>query len=530
MVAVMINLTDRYQHGYAWWLANNHHVTHRGNSMDFSKHPYQIDIIQDQSQLRVIKKSTQCGVSEIEINDALAKVDNGRSVFWVFPDQVLRNGFVKERIDPVLSSSPYYRKLVARAKKRVVEIGGKTASADVSLKQIGRGTIALVGSNSRAGFRSFVADDAIVDEVDECEQVNLPLVDGRLGHSNYRTKLHVGNPSIQGYGIDVLYKESDRKKWFVSCGHCNYQQVLDWFKNVVIEVAEGVYELRNKQFQVVCHKCARPINKTNGEWVAEYPDKEVSGYHISQLFSGTIPITELWEKFQKALADESKMQAFYNDVLGLAYTSKGAKLTEAILEYAVGDYGKCTKHPGPTYMGVDVGKVYNVEIRTKDNRVIYIDAFPDTKQLDELMVKFSVDCCVIDGLPETRTATEFAERHSGKVFLCYYTDNDKLPEFDVQPEKMMVTAHRTQSLDASHSDIVLKKVSFYRGALSIPDWVDQMTAPTRVQEERLVNKVVVLRYAWREGDQADHYRHANNYGSLALKVDQLIGTPMLRFV
>jgi hypothetical protein len=329
-----------------WYFAEEHHRNYQGKPMDFTRHRFQVAILQDKSPDIRIRKSTQCGISECEIIHTLALVDQGRNVFWVFPDQPLRNLFVKDRLDPVLHASPYYADRVRAARTRLKK--GRVESDEVALKQIGSASIGFVGSNSESSFKSYSADDAIIDEVDQCDQRNLLMVPDRYAHSEYRTMWRVGNPSTSGFGIDRLFKASDQKHWRIRCGHCGHSQELDWFKNVVREIEEGQFALRDESGGVLCAKCERGMDRlSQGEWVAEYPGRDASGYHVSQLFSGSVPIMgdtddAMWTRFQAGLSNQFELMRFHNSVLGLPYESEGAKLSPAILNRCVDQYGQAT--------------------------------------------------------------------------------------------------------------------------------------------------------------------------------------------
>ena len=43
-------------------------------------------------------------------------------------------------------------------------------------------------------------------------------------------------------------------------------------------------------------------------------------------------------------------------------------------------------------------------------------------ELDALMLSYDVRTCVIDGLPNTHSAKEFAGKFPGRVWLCYYAN------------------------------------------------------------------------------------------------------------
>ena len=92
---------------------------------------------------------------------------------------------------------------------------------------------------------------------------------------------------------------------------------------------------------------------------------------------------------------------------------------------------------------------------------------------------------------------------------------------------MTVKAHRTQSLDDSHSSWLRGESRLFRSAASVPDYYDQMCTPTRVFERK--GETDSGRFVWREGAQADHYRHADNYSYLAMKIVQSVGEAVLVF-
>lgn len=521
---ILSALSERETSTYDWWLATMHHRTHKGVPLDFTQHAYLPGILQDKSPDIRVKKSTQCGVSEIEINHAMALTDQGRAVFWVFPDERIRNVFVKERIDPTIGASRYYRGMAEAARNRTRK---QVATDEVALKQLGSTAIALVGSNSEAGFKSFPADDIIIDEIDLCDQANIMLAQDRVAHSPHRTQWRVGNPSTSGYGIDALYKASDRKAWKIPCPHCGAKQSIGWFTHVVREISEGQYESRSPVLSVLCAKCERDMDRlAPGEWVAEYPDRDSSGYHISQLFSGSVSLAEMWDAFQRGLSNQTELMRFYNSVLGLAYEPAGAKLSPAILNRCVDEYGMASTGRN-CYGGADVGKEIHVVIRHESSRVIYAGTVREFEQLDNLIDAFP-GTWVIDALPETRKAREFAARHRGSVYLCTFVTTDTVKGFRVEPEEMTVKAHRTQSLDDSHGSWLRGESRLFRSAASVPDFYDQMCAPTRVFERR--GETDSGRFVWREGDQADHYRHADNYSYLAMQIRNAVGVPVLEFV
>jgi len=121
---------------------------------------------------------------------------------------------------------------------------------------------------------------------------------------NSRGNGFFSNPSRPNIGVDVYWQRSDKKQWHVKCSHCGEWQPLDYWENVCQE---------RKCY--ICRKCKGIIDddaRLNGEWVAEYPGRDWSGYHISQLIAPWITAAEIIEQEQT-----KSQEYFYNFVLGL---------------------------------------------------------------------------------------------------------------------------------------------------------------------------------------------------------------------
>ena len=125
-------------------------------------------------------------------------------------------------------------------------------------------------------------------------------------------------------------------------------------------------------------------------------------------------------------------------------------------------------------------------------------------------------CCVIDEAAETRSVREFKAAHTGKVYGCWYNESQKgryrwnLPEYQV-------FVNRTESLDASHREIVSGEVEFPRKdevfeRLILP----QMLNLVRVVQVDDTTGARKARWIVR-GTKRDHLRHAHNYARIALE-------------
>jgi phage terminase large subunit GpA-like protein len=239
--------------------ALTYHRTHKNEFLDFGAYPYLWQIYADGARSLGIMKATQCGASEYAVVRDFALAMQGFNVFHVLPTDKILSRYVKERFDKSLLFTPEYAKQVK-------------ASA-VTLKQIGAGTVAFVGSNSMANFTEFPTDDAIIDENDQCDQNNLKMVDDRLANSKRRSTYIVGNPTITDFGIYAKYKQSKQYQWYIRCPRCGEWAHPEFLTHGVERVVENVWTYRDRAWQptdvrapYMFHACGAPIDrKQNGE-------------------------------------------------------------------------------------------------------------------------------------------------------------------------------------------------------------------------------------------------------------------------
>jgi phage terminase large subunit GpA-like protein len=306
------------------YAAMTYHRTHKGEPLDFARYPYMKQIYADKSLIVGAMKSTQCGVSEYILNREIAEAMQGYNVFHVLPTDNLISRFVRERFDKTIQAVPRYQKIMKESR----------GASTVTLKQIGKGTIALVGSNSTSSFTEFPADDGIIDENDQCDQENIIMVDDRLANSRKRSRFTCGNPTLVDFGIHALYKDSKAWLWHVRCPACNQWVHPSFLDHVVVQENETQWTYRDREWTPetereprMIHTCGGTIDPhTDGIWIAQHPGKKESFYHIGKEFSTRVSISDLCKKFSKALDDETVMMKFYNSDLGLPYTPKGSKL------------------------------------------------------------------------------------------------------------------------------------------------------------------------------------------------------------
>lgn len=495
---LLLELEQRVGVSYFDWVKD--HWTSRGEPLDFKEHKYLQKIYEDQSLEIAFCKSSQCGLTERMITEALWLADQFKeNAIYVFPNSGDVADLVQERIDDPINNDEYLSKVSGRSKKLM----GKQADK-VGLKRMSKGFVYFRGSNKPTQITSIAADVAFVDEVDRMVQENIPYINKRLKHSNRKWLRWASTPTIPNYGIDVIYQTSDQHECWLTCTHCDYKQVLNFWDNIDKE-----REL------LICSKCKEQIIPwlCEMDWIPKNPNASIRGYHVSQLYSPRLDIRELIKDANKT--SEWEVMQFYNQDLGLPYEPKGAKITEDDLKACTRDYTIPFKSPTiEGFIGIDVGKILHVVIR--DNfRIIFAGEFKDFEELDSLMNTYNVKCGVVDGNPETREALKFAKRFSPRVHLCYYTGMKEV-KFDnwFVKSPLKVNTGRTISLDITTNEIKTQNLWMPKNLNDIKDYKAHLKNLIRViREEKDGNKIAEY---MKTGD--DHYYHATNYATLAKHV------------
>ena len=496
--------------------------------MEIVERPFLVDLYKENSQNVAVMKCVQVGISEWLLCVLMSKVMQGWSVLYSMPTEGLRNDFIADRLNRLFAIVPLYKQGQDYAMDR-------DGVKNVGMKHLWNGTAWFAGSNSEVAFISRDADMVIVDELDKSCIKNISYAPDRLKASKYKYFWNVGNPTISKYGIHQKYLESDQRVWMIKCPACNKWQELKFFKNVVREVSEGEYELIDKNYAVVCNKCASPLNRLGeGNWVAKRDSSTSAsvGYHISQLFSPTVSIQEIYQAFLAGLLNATKMQVFYNSILGLPYEAAGSKLSESILDnHCVDDYVMPSSCSSNCTAGIDVNyPELNVRISSYEDgkrRAVFIGKVMKFDELNDLIKRYNVKHLVIDVAPERHKVDEFIAKYnksSDKYFACQYTSTTNAEPliksikraFDKSNEQSRITVDRTTVIDAMITDILSgnNKIPKNYKQIDNGDYLEQLEAPARLLDESKNPP----RYVWDEKGLPDHYFHAEVYDYIAMMI------------
>lgn len=490
--------------------------TSRGEPLDFDDHGYLKQIYEDQSKTIDYMKSAQSGATEKLVTEAMWLPDQFKeNAIYLFPTSSTISDLVQERIDEPINNSPYLTRVSGRAKK----IMGKQADK-IGLKRMSKGFIYFRGSNKPTQITSIAGDAIFVDELDRMLLESIPYFPKRLAHSKRKWERWASTPTLPNFGIHKRFLVTDQHHWFVRCNHCDEEQEIDFFENVL-------FEMRNMDecawAKIICRSCKEEVEpyKLKGRWIAQNPESGKRGYFMSKMYSPYLDIVDMVESSQKS--SEFEIQQFYNQDLGLPYEPKGGKLGDDVIDAAVRDY-KYNDVSKDNFMGIDVGLYLHYIIQNEEG-IVDIGSCKSFSELDKKMETYNVKKAVIDALPETRKAQEFANRFKGRVLLCYYTKLTEVKKdewFIVDKDgKQKVNTNRTMSLDMWTGNIRRQKIGVPAHWRDIPEFKEHMQNLTRM----LVEKKNGDEEAMYVKTGPDHLYHAGNYSNLAKAIFNNTTTP-----
>lgn len=278
----------------------------------------------------VLMKGAQTGGTEAGLNAIGYWIAHAPGIIlavWPSIDMVRRNS--RTRIDPLIELTPALRSAVARLRS-------KDPGNTIALKEFSGGSLVMTGANSAAGLRSTPARYLVLDEVDgfpadaDNEGDPVALAIQRTVTFRGRRKIFlISTPTEAGTSrIERAYAESDQRKFFVPCPHCETFQTLKW---------SGVRwpESEPHKAYYACETCGGVIEEQHksalvaaGEWRSTAPDatevRRTAGFHLSALYSPFETWGEIAADFLASKSDPVRLKAWTNLKLAEPFEDRDA--------------------------------------------------------------------------------------------------------------------------------------------------------------------------------------------------------------
>src|SRR5271157_359900 len=304
----------------------------------------------------VVQKSTQVGYSDAVLNNVCGYfIDvDPKPIMFVQPTIDNAKDYGKKRLKPMIDACPALNAKIRPASTR-------RASNTLALKEFPGGFLKLTGANSGAGLRSDPVPIVLFDEVDgyplDIDGEGDPLAIGTRRTDGFADwKIIKGSTPAKPKGISPIeraFLRSDMRRFYVPCPFCRLKQVL-WWRDPVSKIYRLFYS-SNADGQVdpssvafLCAGCQGKIPErykqqmiNGGEWIAEFPDRPIVGFHINALYS---PWRENWgalaQEWHEANKEQNpeKLKAFINLRLGETWEEQGDAVEAVALKERLKPY------------------------------------------------------------------------------------------------------------------------------------------------------------------------------------------------
>lgn len=419
-----------------------------------------------------IEKGAQTGFSTLAIAHALFMVDvMKRNIIYYLPTDKMATRFGQTRFDPYINRSDYLK-------------GRLNGTDQPGLKEIDSYFLYILGLVSKTGAISIPADEIVFDEVALINQENMDLAQDRIsapGSLGWQKYFSVA--LYEEDGIDDLFQLSDMRKWLIKCSGCgHYSAVEDEFPDCFVK--------KDGDVRIICIKCSKALDVTEGRWVAEHPDrsKDRLGYRVPQLIVPGANLQLIWNRWGRVQDKPSKRAQFRRSVLALPdsgnmqpVSSEVLKRVEAASDYNFTDYStRCTG------VGIDMGDQAHVAIAEPYEDGIRLLSFweVDVEDLEALIEqieeKYHVDCLIIDAMPyktESKKVVRRLKKATG--YIQYFSGSELKEGTEGEDEKKVkkITVDRDESLDET-TDLF---------ACTPP--LALLPKPRNTDEEKLINTV-----------------------------------------
>jgi hypothetical protein len=276
--------------------------------------PFMIPILNCPSERMILQTGRQVGKSttlSASILTGQTAIPHHRTLY-VAPrnEQVVQ--FSKDRLSHMIAYSPLIQRLFVNSK----------VQQQVKAKEFTNGSMVFLRScyHTADGIRGISANDIYFDEIQDIILDNIPVVEECAARKSPRRIIYCGTPKTFDNPIAKIWESSTQHYWAIKCRHCGHWNVPIGLENIGPDF-------------LVCAMCKKQIYSLDGEYVAKYPSRTLTGFHISQAMIYGVPGTGLpWQRIIDKMNDPLYgMGKFMNECLGFSYDSGAKLLTETDL-------------------------------------------------------------------------------------------------------------------------------------------------------------------------------------------------------
>lgn len=392
------------------WIRTEEIKNEKGDLIEFDEHPFLFDIYADQSQFLTIMKAAQVGLTTAEMlkNHFDAK-QYKLDIIYTLPTDADVKVMVGGKTNRIIANNPCM----------LDDVADKDS---VESKQVGSSMIYFRGTWTKKAAMMTPADRVVHDEKDSSKLDVVADYQARLQHSKYKQVHTFSHPSLPEIGVHADWLRSDQKHWFIKCPHCNHWQYLSWSTEIPSKMS---IDLQRKTY--ICKKCRKDLPNYSireGQWVAKYPKREVSGYWVPLLICTWISAEWIVDKYQHP---DTTPEFFNTKILGIPYADASSKLLRKSFFQNLTEKLYAPDTNERVVIGIDTGLRLDYVMGTK-NGLFFQGDCDDYGTLDAYMTRWPKAVAVIDAGGDLIGSRAFFERWPGRVFLGYLGGEKKTNE------------------------------------------------------------------------------------------------------
>jgi phage terminase large subunit GpA-like protein len=273
---------------------------------------------------------------------AYVAVEDPGPVLIVEPTTGDAKSFSKERLAPMLRDSAVLHGVFSEGKSR-------SSSNTIQEKSFKGGMLALVGAQAPGNLARRSIRYLFCDEIDKypvnagAEGDPIDLATKRLAtYKKRRKRVLCCSPTVLGRSrIGKAYEQSDRRRPWVACPYCGFEQVLTWGQVSGVR-GQGPIGYECARCKAIWDDAARQMACDRAVWRAEKPFVGAAGFWISNLYSPWYRMEELVAEYRGCYQDRERYKVFVNTTLADLWQEQGETPDEELLfarreNYPAGD-------------------------------------------------------------------------------------------------------------------------------------------------------------------------------------------------
>lgn len=503
----------------ALWVLKHKIKNESGLPIDFTKRKYLWDIYNDLSPKQALLKPPQIGATVMSMLKALwAAKKLKKDIIYTLPTATDVVDIVGGSTNRIIAQNEILREWVRD-------------HDTVEQKSVGNNLIRFRGTFSPKQATMVPSSLNIHDEVDNSDPTVLTLYQTRQEAQEKeedKWQWYFSHPSLEGQGVDIEWKQSDMKEWYITCHECSKEQVLSWPDN--IDTDRGIY---------ICSGCKKELsdanriqgcwkNKDGVEWTGTIVGPYTfSGWHVSQLMLFNKTAQSIIDAFNDPQKDK---QYFYNYVLGLPFMGSEDRIDASIVLRNCID--RVNARESRVIIGADTGHGIHYVLMNKEGVFFYDHATEITATKDPYDVirghlnKFEKSIAVFDQGGDLIGVRKLQAAYPGRVFLCFYNKDKKtvdLVEWGEGDEYWKVRVDRNRMLTLIVEQVREVGRVVLNGTKA--EWQEFASHFSSLYREKIVVKeargkddrsLYGSEYVWKRSGP-DHYAHALLYAIVGLQ-------------